>query len=656
MSEATKTHNKPLPPDDLIRDRSSDFLANMEIPDKLNYRNLIRKLENKAKHLEIQIEQNRKRGAMICQECFNAMRSTEVLAFDFLFAEFLLGNIPISYIYSFVDSCIKPNFNIVSGDPREIDAAADHVRTVQNHIQSSISSIIKSDPKKVEMAKRANDLVQFLNEKKQNLENEIKRSEDDTKNQRSNQTQQTVITINFDDENMAKDIGNIDPDFENWLLNNLKPGAVSIDEKTSENRTLFGTCVHRIQAINELKEQIAKLKSSTLSVKNLQYIDCDPSTIYSSPFFRAVQENCKFLGTALKAIHEHQQIIPGCISALDNCEFSLKDLEKRCQNTVNQMRQNVKDSESMIEQEKAQIAALSEKLKPYAEALKFDPSSFDSLLKETEETDQNIEKTLKNMFDNSPDESVKEKLDAQINLLHELRETRQNVFKLCQTSFTSISNNIKIQNDLFKTIFSYSKAFEYVQLCEKEVQQLREYEKALKDVIDVMKFDEIKEWCNQLNDVTDSIIKAVKTQEEIYESFEPLIQLGQEDANKEQNDISTSDELAEKEHEVENLMNENSKLVEEETKLLSETADAEEELFKLLQEMQALAGWSNPELEAQLSDLVICPFCKERKRSQILTSCGHPLCSDCISMAKEKHKCPICHELFNDENIAPFIL
>lgn len=646
---ALSNRTKPISTSELINNdsRLSELNFEIKIPEEINYHNLVHKLENKAKHLEIQIEQNRKRGMAICQECFNAMQATEVLAFDFLFTEYLIGNASRSKVNTFIDSCILPSFNIMSGDPRDIDAAADHIKAVQTQIQMSVNTVLQCDPKKVEVAKRATEFLQFLREKKQSLENELQKTEEETKNQKSQQNP-TIISVDFNDSNRSNK-NEADPEFEKWVHNELKPGVVLVDPQTAETRALFGSCIHRIHAIQELRDQIAKLKSTSTSTQNLQYIDCDPDTIYNSPFFVAIRVNCEFLHTALSAIHSHQQIIPGCIEAINSCESYLKELEKKCQSTINTMKKLTSDMEENIKANYDEIQELTKNLKPYAEVLEFKVSSLENKQAETDEFHKNLEDYLNSLLEAAKNgaSSDTDKINAQIEILHELKGIRSRIKKLCQTSFKSINENVETLNNLFKAIKSYCKAAECVQFKEKEIKKLEEYEKCLKSIIENMHADEVREWCKQLTDVSDYLVNAVKKQEEIYEKFEPLVKIDKSSGN---------DEIASKEEEVEQLMKKNEKLVEEEALLQADAVDAEEELFSLMQQIEALGGWTDTEVEERLDDCTICPICKERKRNEFLVSCGHPLCSECIAEAKKNHECPLCHVAFNDDDIKPFFL
>lgn len=637
---------KPLSAADIISDNFTlpDFNFDIKIPEEINYQNLIRKLENKAKHLEIQIEQNRKRGIAICQECFNAMRATEVLGFDFLFTEYLIGTAERKQVCTFVDSCIRPSFNMISGDPRHIDDAADHIRTVQTQIQKSVDRILGYDPKGVEISKRAPEFLQFLQERKQSLDNDLQSYEEEIKNQKSQQNT-TVIPVVFNDTSRSTK-NDTDTDFEKWVLNELKPGVVLVDSQIAETRALFGSCIHRIQAIQELKDQIAQLKSTSSSTQNLRYIDCDPETIYNSPFFVAVQENCGFLGTALSAIHSHQQIIPDCKLSIDSCEAHLKELKEKCQATIGQMENITSDKENNIKATKEKIDTLTQKLKPYGEYLQFKVSDLENLQNETDEFDKSIDGYLKSLLDKTENENMRSKIEILLGILNELRETRENIKKLCQDSFSSINANIETQNELLKAIINYSKAVESVSQYEKEVQQLEEYEKCLRKIVEFMHADEVKNWCTELTKVSDHLFESIKKQEEIYKDFEQLIKIGEKGI----------EEIKAKEKDVENLIEENKKLVEQEALLHVEALDAEEELFSLMQQIEALGGWNNSEMEERLADCATCPICKERQRNEIIISCGHPLCSECIATAKKDHICPICSANFNDDDIKPFFL
>ena len=51
-----------------------------------------------------------------------------------------------------------------------------------------------------------------------------------------------------------------------------------------------------------------------------------------------------------------------------------------------------------------------------------------------------------------------------------------------------------------------------------------------------------------------------------------------------------------------------------------------------------------------LSELGLCPICRKRQRSLVITSCGHSFCDVCLD--EEKH-CPICNQKVSSNNTIP---
>jgi predicted nuclease with TOPRIM domain len=135
------------------------------------------------------------------------------------------------------------------------------------------------------------------------------------------------------------------------------------------------------------------------------------------------------------------------------------------------------------------------------------------------------------------------------------------------------------------------------------------YHTHLRKIIDLMRVDQIQDWCNQLMDVSRVLAEAVAEQQEIQAKFEPLLddELGRE-------------EISRLEEEIEELIVMNSKLLEDEAVLQCQVADAEEELFQVMQELAAYEEPVDPD------DMVTCPVCKEKPRNCLLVGCGHPVC------------------------------
>jgi hypothetical protein len=80
----------------------------VNVPDTIQAR--LVKLQNRIKHMEFNIDQNRKRGELLSQDCYSLFRSTELLAFDFMFASYLMGQVPARQVYAnWILLAVHPN-------------------------------------------------------------------------------------------------------------------------------------------------------------------------------------------------------------------------------------------------------------------------------------------------------------------------------------------------------------------------------------------------------------------------------------------------------------------------------------------------------------------------------------------------------------------
>jgi hypothetical protein len=58
-------------------------------------------------------------------------------------------------------------------------------------------------------------------------------------------------------------------------------------------------------------------------------MDCEPDTVYRSPFFQAAQTNSRFLELALRTVAGQKKLVPGCTGAVSQCRAHLEMLEKK---------------------------------------------------------------------------------------------------------------------------------------------------------------------------------------------------------------------------------------------------------------------------------------------------------------------------------------
>jgi rRNA maturation protein Nop10 len=89
------------------------------------------KIQNRIKHMEFNIDQNRKRGEALSRDCYALSQSTELLAFDFIFSSYLMGNCPSQEVYGFLNQCIHPGYDLSSSNPADFAKAAEHIQFLQ---------------------------------------------------------------------------------------------------------------------------------------------------------------------------------------------------------------------------------------------------------------------------------------------------------------------------------------------------------------------------------------------------------------------------------------------------------------------------------------------------------------------------------------------
>ena len=134
----------------------------------------IQRLQKRIQHMEFNVDQNVKRGEELSSNCYSLLRSTEMLAFDLVFAEYLLTNSSSEKVYEFLEKCIHPRFNLSSGRQEDFDAATKYVHELQNLIQTTTQNLLRSELSEKQIPKRTSDFVIFLRDQKAHLEQEIK--------------------------------------------------------------------------------------------------------------------------------------------------------------------------------------------------------------------------------------------------------------------------------------------------------------------------------------------------------------------------------------------------------------------------------------------------------------------------------------------------
>lgn len=610
---------------------SNDFVAEAPGADT-PFVEIVHKLENKAKHLEATIKQNRRRGETLCRECFNSMCAAEILAFDLLVIEHLTGTASTERILEFVDSCITPQFSVASSDPAETDACAAHIRSLHDQIQSSLEAVSATGSHSTS-EKDVSDLITSLNAKVESIQVKPNTSPEEPPN--------PPLNLEIPVPEPTEEKVNINPAFLSWMKTALKPGAVAIDPKTAELRALFGTVLHRLQKVEELRRELTSLKASTASTRNLTFEDCEPSAVYESPFYRAMENSCKFLVAAQRHIQEQQKLIPGCMRAMELCKAHLQNLKAQSTATVEKLKEYRANLETSLQKLKEEKDELQKEWMQHADSLFVDTKgiTLSMWIKLLEPLSNEIVKRLQSVQEQTTDIETLAKLAATLKTLQQLRTMVENILTRCKENMDLTDQKQTGQFELFTLVWGECTDEEIVRVNELEVRDTAEYHENLQTIIDMMKVDEITAWCDELQTVSECLARAVSDQKEIEKQVMPLLE-----------ESFGVKEVAKLKQDLENVIDMNAQLAEQEVALKAQTADLVEELFQVSQELGAY------EEEEDGEDIAMCPVCQTNERNCIVTPCLHPICKSCAEASRESHKCPVCQQEYPDDGIKPFYL
>ena len=478
----------------------SDFVP--EIPDdESSFCDTAQKLENRAKHLETMIDQNRQRGQTICRECFSSICATEILAFDLLVLEYLTGSSPSAPILEFVEKCIGQRFTIASADPSDVDACAAHIKALHDQIHRSLDALGSGEIAQ----KSATEIVDFMKSQSEKIAAEKTETAP---------SEQSNVTVNVEIPTRGNTGGDTatGKEFLEWIRTALKPGAKCVDDATAELRALFGTVVHRLLKVNHLREQLASLRAATVSTQNITFEDCDPEVVYSSPFYRAMENSCKCLMAVQQQVEDQQKLVPGCMRALSVCKDKMERLKGHCADTMNKINEYRQKLETLVQERREEANALVAELwKPF-EALRLAESldaKYAEWCKSFERLDEEIEKRLLSVKEQASDMETKEKMLSTVGTLRELRAM------VSKVSHGWRSNVDMSQTDLFLLVAEYCKDEELARMNKNEVDDIVEYHEKLQTIIEAMNVANISAWCEQLQTVSDALARAISEQKEI---------------------------------------------------------------------------------------------------------------------------------------------
>ena len=650
------------------------------------------KLNNQIKHLEFNISQNQKRGEMLSKECYNLLRSTELLAFDFLFADYLLGETDAQTVYSFFERCIHPNFNLSSIQDANFENASLHVSYLQEVIKTHSQNFFQRDLKCPNIPKRTSQFVLYLKDQKSILERKIQSmkqnaSENDQNNDTENKEVLKIYDVNLENKeddleesgssltdsetesntknNLDKNIDSSDLpiSFTKWIAEELNVGLNNPTKESLEVISLIKSIAYKLSEIAQLNGSINELKKKVIDPKNIDYSSCSPEDIEQSPFFIGVKNNCQFLMAAFNTMKSQENLIPLCFNALESCRSKLLSLSESYQKSINAMQEQITKIKESISQRQKTSNSLINDLQPFIDII-FMKYPLPDIPHERAKMYDEIEARLKKELDsNSSNQEIVNKINEQLDALNQIKDKRKSLIDLYDEQVSLIQKIEEKDKSILSLIMDFCKAEIEEKLHNEELEQLRTYEENLKNVLDMLKFKEMGEWCDKLSEIGAGFANAAVSQNNIIKDMHNLLGLNNEPGRNGRFDNASTLEskIAAKKKEIEELSFTNYTLTNEISKMKLELNEIIDEQYRLEHDLQISDEWlpdyidkNNPEQIKKYKEKILCPVCKANRRNTILTSCGHPICRSCVD--KANYKCPICSKHFDNINVKPFFL
>lgn len=607
----------------------------------------IERLQTRIKHMEYNVDQNIKRGQELSSTCFKLLRSTELLAFDFVFAEYLLSENPSSKkVYDFLQNCIHPKFNLSSGKQEDFEVATKYVRELQNLIQSCAYTLLRPDTKQPAIPKKLSDFVTYLKDQQHQLQEEIVANSEQAEKEVQQVVEEQETTENPDKVDI--DSQEFPTVLSKWLQSELHLGNTP-DDDTLELRCLISNVSRRLANVTRLNHSITELKKKIIPVEEIDYTDCDGPALVNSPFFTGVKSSCTFLINALKAMEMQQKILPTFQNNLEACQQHLTTLCARAQEAVKEMGRQLSHMTETVSRKEGEVLKMKEELKSFVDQVYAKPTlvSFSDNDKAMQWY-SDYEEKFKSLIQQNP--SLEAKIQPQLNLIQQCRAERMQLARICSEQADLVMQIQQKNQRLFELIAQNKKADEESMMQKDEQNLMQKYEKSLQDVFENLKLDEMAKWCENLREVGQEFRKCAERQAMISESLTKYIQQAE--------DKKACDA---KRGEIETLSEMNYRVAQDLGKARLELETAKEDNFRAQQELEMFKDWipdcidrKNTEAIKKYKAMAMCPMCKNNRRDSILVSCGHAMCHTCIENGN--HLCPVCKKAFTKNEIRPFFL
>jgi len=612
----------------------------------------IQRLQKRLKHMEFNISHSIKRGDELSKKCFELMKSTELLAFDMVFTEYLFSDMPSAKVYEFLGSCVRPSFNLTTGKSEDFDAAIKHVQFLQGVIESTANNLLKIDFKSPAIPKRTSEFVLFLKDQKIRLENDINGLSNDL-NPTINETYEQV------DENNEVQQNDIDSEefpsvLNKWLQSELKFGT-DPDEDTIELRCLISNISRRLASVTRLHQSITTLKEASVKSDEISFADCETEDLLKSPFYIGVQRSCIFMMNAIRAMQAQQDIIPRLQHCVEKCTNHIVLMSQNSRDAIDELRRQHSSLVDMVNRKQKEVEYMRGELRSFVDSV-FSDVKFDNYDHQHEELIafyHDAEQRLKNEMHNVPvDSDAANQFNASLEKLSKIIQIRKEIFDLCNDQHTIMSQIHQKDQVLFKLIAENKKADEESLLQRDEMLQLSKYEKSIHDAFESLHLDDMAKWCEDLSSIMKNLNGCIDEQKNIEEELKEFFTKDEE-----------TDSIEEKKKEIEELSKMNYQMSMAIGNAKLDLENAIEDLFRVQQEVEKYKNYvpecidkKNSPLQAKKHiNMAICPICNKARRDTILSTCCHVMCRSCLDMNHDL-LCPICQKPYSPDNIKPFYL
>lgn len=595
----------------------------------------LEKLNLMVKQMEFNVEQNQKRCEFDSSECYNLLRSTELLAFDVLFAHYLLGEVPPNDIYDFFNHCTMPTFDLSSGVTSEYEKAAAHIQYLKDIFQAHSSALLSLDLKQPTIPKKISEFYLYLKDQKLRLDNQLRRRS-------QNEEKLLQEKLKKEEEEDENDTNGLVPAFSKWLSTELKVG-LERDEQTIEITCLIRTITRKLNDIVQIKDEIDTLQQDKIEYDPNDSSHCRPEDINNSVYYKGAQNSIQYLSNLLSLLKREKELINECEYIISYCHDRLKELIEPAQKSILEISVQMAKLQAIHDQKQKDVAQIEAELQPFI-ALYYTESRKSQISPPPPNLFHHIEDMLITLIQQNPND---QKLLLDKNALQELIQYRNEIHyynnemnKLYEQVETNDRQYLELQIDK-------NKAEEEVALMEQEKEQLKRYEIGLRDVHQLISFEELSEWLRKLSQIIENVARIQEDQKMI----QPQLSM-------KTSTVELQKQIETKAENVEKLHKKNYQMSHEIARSKIDLIAIKEEKFRAQKELEfhndfvpSILDRSKKDGSAKHMKMIMCPVCKKNRRDLILTTCRHPLCHECISQANGA--CPICNTAFTQNNIRP---